>query len=44
MKTAPCQRCAAARKVLPAPLRRRLEDLERRRTERKEAERARGKA
>jgi hypothetical protein len=41
MKREPCKPCAAARKVMPAPVRRRLEDLERRLVERKEADRAR---
>jgi hypothetical protein len=30
MKREPCKPCAAARKVMPAPIRKRLEDLERR--------------
>lgn len=35
MKREPCKPCAAARKVMPAPVRRRLEDLERRMAEEK---------
>jgi hypothetical protein len=30
MKREPCKTCAAARQVMPAPIRKRLEDLERR--------------
>jgi hypothetical protein len=47
MKREPCKPCAAARKVMPGPVRRRLEDLERRMAEeklRQEADRARRQA
>jgi hypothetical protein len=47
MKREPCKPCAAARKVMPAPVRRRLEDLERRMAEeklRREAANARRQA
>jgi hypothetical protein len=47
MKREPCKPCAAARKMMPAPVRRRLEDLERRMAEdklRQEADRARRQA
>jgi hypothetical protein len=47
MKREHCKPCAAARKVMPAPIRRRLEDLERRMAEeklRREAANARRQA
>lgn len=47
MKTEPCKPCAAARKVMPGSVRRRLEAMERRMLEervQREAERARRKA
>ena len=39
-----CKPCAAARRVFPKPVRERLEDLERKMIERKEAERQKEKS